>query len=231
MLLRLFKSFSIFYILSNLSNANHDNISDKVQKDIIIHLDIIARFFFLIVILKLKIFKHHKIAIIILLVGFAILLPTDIFTIQRYYGDTKKIVTYEYIGIFSIRGILFPLEDTIIKTIFISDYIIPEILMFLRGLDEFVIILTVTPFLYFFIWQNDAFSFIFNDNLTSIILLVIFYTLTSFVKAYLLIKVIYYFSSQSVSFLIISESITGSIHDIIDFLKTIKIIIIILLFY
>ena len=47
--------------------------------------------------------------------------------------------------------------------------------------------------------------------------MIIFYTLSSFVKAYLLVKVIYYFSSQSVSFLIISESLTGSVADIIKF--------------
>ena len=35
-------------------------------------------------------------------------------------------------------------------------------------------------------------------------------------------KVIYYFSSQSVSFLIISESITGSIYYIIDAIKSNK---------
>ena len=43
------------------------------------------------------------------------------------------------------------------------------------------------------------------------------YIFQSFIKAYLLIKVIYYFSSQSVSFLIISEVITGSIAEIIKF--------------
>ena len=48
---------------------------------------------------------------------------------------------------------------------------------------------------------------------------IILYTLASFIKAYLLLKVIYFFSSQSVSFLIISESITGSIAEIINFFR------------
>ena len=38
-------------------------------------------------------------------------------------------------------------------------------------------------------------------------------------KAYFLLKIIYHFSSQSVSFLVISESVTGSINEIIDFIK------------
>ena len=209
-------TFFIFYEI--FKEATHDNISDKVQKDIIIHLDIIARYFFSIVILKLKIFKHHKLAIIIILIGFAILFPTDLISIEYFNFDKiDKFVTYKYIGIFSIRGILFPFEDTIIKTIFINDYIIPEKLMFIRGIGEFILILIVTPFLYFFIWQNDVSNIIFNESLASIILIIIFYILTSFVKAYLLLKVIYYFSSQSVSFLILSESITGSIANIIKF--------------
>ena len=45
------------------------------------------------------------------------------------------------------------------------------------------------------------------------------YTLASFVKSYFLLKIIFHFSSQSVSFLVISESITGSIFQIIDFIK------------
>ena len=48
---------------------------------------------------------------------------------------------------------------------------------------------------------------------------IILYTLSSFVKSYLLVKVIYYFSAQSVSFLIISESIACSFADIIKYFK------------
>ena len=43
--------------------------------------------------------------------------------------------------------------------------------------------------------------------------------MSSFVKSYLLVKVIYYFSAQSVSFLIISEPIACSIADIIKYFK------------
>ena len=72
----------------------------------------------------------------------------------------------------------------------------------------------VTPFLVFFVWETEI---NFEGSLTKNILVIIYYTLIAFVKGFLLLKVIYYFSSQSVSFLIISESITGSITDIIQF--------------
>ena len=52
------------------------------------------------------------------------------------------------------------------------------------------------------------------------ITLIVIYVSSSFIKSYLLLKVIYYFSSQSVSFLLISESITGSITEIINFFSS-----------
>ena len=200
-------TFFIFYQI--FQNANHYNISHKVQKDIIIHLDIIARYLFSIIILKTKVFKHHKLAIFTILIGFIILFPTDIIYLFNFTSqEISKLYTFIYIAIFSIRGILFPLQDTIIKKVFIDDYIIPEFLMFIRGFGQFIIMVIVTPFLFFFVWEG---------SLTKNILVIIYYTLIAFVKGFLLLKVIYYFSSQSVSFLIISESITGSITDIIQF--------------
>ena len=208
--------FFIFYQI--FEDAVHDDISDKPLKDIIIHLDILARYFFSILILKAKVFKHHKLAIIIILIGFLILFPTDIISLYCFSSKEISKYTFPYIGILSITGILYPLQDTIIKQIFTDDYIIPEILMFIRGLGELIIILIITPFLFYFIWMKE--NIIFKDTLTSNILMIIFYTLTSFVKNYVLLKIIYYFSSQSVSFLILSESVTCSLTNIINFFKS-----------
>ena len=207
--------FFIFYQI--FKNATFEEISHKAQKDIIIHLDIIARYVFSIFILKTKVSKHHKVAILIIFIGFIILVPVDYVSINFFSTKINAPLTYIQIATIIYRGILFPFEDTIVKKVFIDDYVLPEVLMFLRGLGEFVIILVITPFLYFFIRKNDDSYFEFNNDLTNVILMIIFYTLSSFVKAYLLVKVIYYFSSQSVSFLIISESLTGSVADIIKF--------------
>ena len=45
------------------------------------------------------------------------------------------------------------------------------------------------------------------------------YILTTAVREYILVKFIYLFSSQSVSFLIISKNVAVSLIDIIDFIK------------
>ena len=51
------------------------------------------------------------------------------------------------------------------------------------------------------------------------IIISLIYTFVCFLKSYLLLYVIYYFSSLSVSFLIISEPLSGSIYNIILFIK------------
>lgn len=203
-------AFFIFY--QSYKGSKHDDISHKAQKDIITYLDIIARYVFSIIFFKTKVFKHHKFAIFILLISFIILIPTDI--LEIHFSKIDAELTYIYIAIFSIRGILFPLEDVIVKKVFLEEYILPEHLMFLRGLGEFLIILIITPFLYFLLYNNVDLEF---GKTVTIVLMIILYTISSFVKAYLLLKVIYFFSSQSVSFLIISESITGSIAEIINY--------------
>ena len=206
----------IFYSL--VKKAKHENISYKVQTDIINHLDIISRYIFSIVLLENKVFKHHKFSIIVILIAFFILIPTDTISLHFFPKEqVNEFYTYMNIGFFCFRGVLFPFEDTLTKKVFTDDYAFPEFCMFLRGLGEFVLILIITPILYFTLWSGKI---IFNENLGKIALSIILYTLSSFIKEYLLMKVIYYFSSQSVSFLVISQSITGSICEIIKYFKS-----------
>ena len=210
--------FFIFYQTN--PEAEHNDISHKAQFDIINHMDIIARFILSIVILKTKVFKHHILSLIIILIGFIILIPYDAILLHLNPNGADEKLTYIYIGIFSFKGILFPLEDIIQKKVFTENYIFPEHLMFIRGVGEMIIIFIVTPILYYTIWINDPELLVLSSNLRDIILLSIFYVSCSCIKTYVLLKVIYYFSAQSVSFLIISESITGSIATIINFFKS-----------
>ena len=92
--------------------------------------------------------------------------------------------------------------------------------MLIKGLGGLFLILIITPILYGTIWINDNESFKLVSDLTNMITLIVIYVSSSFIKSYLLLKVIYYFSSQSVSFLLISETITGSITEIINFFSS-----------
>ena len=204
-----------FIFFSLVRKAKYENIFYKANADIVNHLDIIIRYIFSYLLLETKIFKHHKFSIIIILISFVILGPTDIISMHIYPQDSIDILyTYIYIGINLSRGVLFPLEDTFVKKIFTEDYIIPEFCMLLRGVGQLILIIIITPILYFTLWKGNIYINQEYDKGT-IVLVIILYSLQTFIKEYLLMKVIYYFSSQSVSFLIISESITTSIMEII----------------
>ena len=203
----------IFYISNK--TAEHDMIYHKAQKDIIIHLDIIIRYILSIFLLKIKIFKHHKFSFFLILIHFLILIPTDAISLHFYTPNKDEKLTYIYIGMYSIRAILYPYEDVIIKKLFKDDYVLPEYLMFFRGVGELILILFLTPIFYFTLCADDILTF--NEDIIKIVLTIILYTLAAFVKSYLLFKVIYYFSAQSVSFLIISESIACSVAEIIKY--------------
>ena len=73
-----------FYAFFQINQgAKHDDISDKAQKDIIIHLDIIVRYLFSIFLLKIKVHRHHKFAFFLILINFLILIPTDVTSLNN----------------------------------------------------------------------------------------------------------------------------------------------------
>ena len=98
--------------------------------------------------------------------------------------------------------------------IFSRNYFLPEKFMLFRGIIIGIIIVILTPILYCSFSLSLKLSFDTAKIITAII-----YTLASSVKSYFLLKIIYHFSSQSVSFLVISESVSGSILLIIKFIN------------
>ena len=205
--------FFIFFKLN--PTATYDNISHKFQTDMINHFDIMARYIFSFFLLNKKLPRHHILAAIVVSIVFIILLVDDWISLNYYSPNIDKNLTGKYVFLFSLRAILFPLEDTIIKILFNEDYIIPQNFMFFRGVGELILlIITIIPILCKYGWKIN-FKSIFINDLTKIIAISIIYTWSSFIKAHELLNVIYYYSSQSVSFLIISESISYSIVEII----------------
>ena len=139
-----------------------------------INSDIISRYILSIFFQKTKVFKHHKFSIIIISIGFLFLIPTDIISIHYFTSGINEGLSYIYIAITFLRVILFPFEDVIVKKVFTDDYVIPELLMFLRGIGEFILILIITPIFYFFVWKNENNNFVFKNELTNAILMIIF---------------------------------------------------------
>ena len=191
--------YFIFFLFIYLrkENINLDKLPKKYNMDYIIALDIIFRHIFSRAILKTEIYRHHKVSSIICLLGFTLLISIDFHFINLNLNNAI------YMSIISLRAILFPLEDTINKKLFSKSFYLPHYLMFSRGICEFVAFSFITLTLKFF--KIELFE------LKIEILTILIFTALFSVKAFCLMKIIYIFNPQYVSFLIISETCRESI--------------------
>ena len=207
-------SYFIFFLIID---AEKEEVSHKSTKDVITLLDILIRYIFSICILKVRVFKHHMWAIYAMIFGFLLIVPFDICDIY-YEEKMHKIYSTSYVIVIffllAFKSVIYPLEDTYIKKFFNTYYILPENFLFYISICE-TIILSIFG-LIFYITNTLKFDLILSP---AVIITSIIYILTTAVREYILIKIIYLFSSQSVSFLIISQNISVSLIDIINFIK------------
>ena len=205
--------YSCYFIFFLLVDATNKDVSVKTEKDIKILLDIIIRYLFSIVILHIRVYKHHLLSICAIVIGFVLIVPIDI--VQLYFDKIIKTgISLKYVALLSLRALFFPLEHTLIKKFYLNYYILPENLLFLMGIVQCIVLSILTIILITTKVFNDELNY---DNLK--IIMSIIYVLISFAKQYIALKIIYLLSSQSVSFLIISTSVAGSISNIISFFK------------
>ena len=207
-------SYSFYFIFFLFMKGENENISSKTAKDVFTLLDIIIRYILSIIILKIKIFKHHIWSIFVIIIGFFLIVPFDICDVY-FEEEINNVVASIYIGVISLKSVFYPLENTYVKKFFNEFYVLPEYLLFSIGVVEVIIFLIITPILY----ALNVLKFNFNFG-TEIVTMTIIYIFTKAVREYILIKFIYLFSSQFVAFLIISLPISGSIMDIINFIRT-----------
>ena len=207
-------SYSFYFIFFLFMKGENENISSKTAKDVFTLLDIIIRYILSIIILKIKIFKHHIWSIFAIIIGFFLIVPFDICDVY-FEEEINNVLASIYIGVISLKSVFYPLENTYVKKFFNEFYVLPEYLLFSIGVVEVIIFLIITPILY----ALNVLKFNFNFG-TEIVTMTIIYIFTKAVREYILIKFIYLFSSQFVAFLIISLPISGSIMDIINFIRT-----------
>lgn len=206
-------SRSLYWMAYAITKAKREEVSHQLQKDLLNTLDIFMRYIFSIFILKVVFHKHRLFSIYLIAGSFIVLLISDFF----YVGLDEKlnlVVTLGYVGIIAFRAVSYPLVDTFIRQLFEDNYILPDSLMFIKSLIQVVSVGIITPILYYSFGVQLDIHFG-----TENIIIIIVYILAHFVKQYFLLKIIYHFSAQSASFLVISESVSGSITGIIDFFK------------
>ena len=202
-----------FFIYFIAFGSKKEEIDIKNTKDGLTLMDILSRYILSIVILKIKTFKHHIWAIYVMIFGFFLIIPFDL--LDLFKGeDVNKTHTAIYFIVLSCQSIIYPLEDTFIKKFFNTYFILPEKMLFSISICEAIIVSIISIILYFL--NVIKFDLMYN---TGIIIGISIFILETAVREYIIIKFIYLYSSQSVAFLIISQSIAVSLLDIINFIK------------
>ena len=168
------------------------------QTDWMLSFDIITRIFLCIIILKIKVQKHHKFAIILCLIGFILMSISDIMSIKKRNKNYSDIIIY--ILIIFPKSILFPIEDVINKILLTNDYLLPHSLIFRRGIYQLGFSLILIPFLYF----KNVIHFDYYNELQKINIIIysILFIIISFIRNLCLMNVIYIFNMHYVSFLL-----------------------------
>ena len=210
------RSFNwLSYAIYSLTNYEVKKIATYCGNDFVVTIDIIMRYIFSLFILKTVIYKHNFFSIIMIGTGAIILLISDFLVVQ--YSPISKLMgpTMIYCSIIVLRGFSIPLEHMLVKQIFEKNHIFPAAMQFIRGSMELIIMIIITPILYFSFCLNTDLN---PRNDTSVIVVTIFNMLKSFITSYIRLKIIYRFSIQSVSFLYISICLGGSIVKIYDYI-------------
>ena len=195
---------------------NKGRMLNRYYLDIIIAIDILMRYFFSRIILKTYLYNHHITAIIISIIGFISMSVLDIISILIDGEDVSN--KFLFLLFILPRSIFYPLEDVLNKILLSNDFLLPHTLMYDRGLIEFIILFIISLIL--FLTGKLTLTFKYGEEAIYIILFKIVNIIISFAEAFCLMKVIYIFTSQYVSFLIVSESFAGVLNYLINISKS-----------
>ena len=160
----------------------------------LISIDIIFRIFFMNIILKIDLHKHHKFSILLLIIGF---LPMSI---KGFYDLEKSGVLSSLIFLIP-RNILFPLGDTISKILLTNKFVLPQNLMFLKGVLNFSMHLIILPALILtkkIKFKDDDGNIYFSEFKPLSIIVIIINILSKFLKGVCIMKIIDIFTPQHV---------------------------------
>ena len=160
----------------------------------LISIDIIFRIFFMKIILKIDLHKHHKFSILLLIIGF---LPMSI---KGFYDLEKSGVLSSLIFLIP-RNILFPLGDTISKILLTNKFVLPQNLMFLKGVLNFSMHLIILPALILtkkIKFKDDDGNIYFSEFKPLSIIVIIINILSKFLKGVCIMKIIDIFTPQHV---------------------------------
>lgn len=198
--------FIFFLIFDNTKILSIDEI------EWLIPIEILARIIFCKFLLKIRLYRHHIISIVMSIIGFIF------FGITGLIKVIKSNIKYRwyYLSFTVISEIVISLEDVICKILLTDKFLLPHILMFCRGIIISGILAILIPVLqstgkikfqnYFSFLRKYPFYFFLK------FIVIIF----SFFKSFIIMKVIDIFTPQHVAFLTVSFSLFDFIEYIIE---------------
>ena len=176
----------------------------------IISVDILARILFCRIILKTKLYKHHKISIYICLLGFLIMaIATFQSIIFEDDGKYNHLNCWVYIIFTIIQKIFFSMGDTLSKILLTNKFVLPHYLMFSKSIISFFfyIVFTIILFLGSKIKIKHFEALLDIDEFNLYCCLVIFKILCGFFLNFAIFKIIDIFTPIHVGFLNIVSSL------------------------
>ena len=203
-----------FYFIYHISfDTDNEEVSQKFAHDFLILIDISMRFLFYRIIFKFPCKKHHILSMIIIIFIFSVLIVLDILylLVNKQYDFHNCL---NFVLILSIRSIIFPICDTICKKFMVDKFVFPWSYMFSRGVYELAYLLILTLILFY----KSILHFTLDMFTSNFWVVSTIYIFAGFIKSGLIINLIYQYSSTFVSFLIMSEPISGSIYEVINFI-------------
>jgi len=182
------RSSKLFF---NLIDKYKDEQINEYDAEWIISIDIISRIIFSKIILKTRLYKHHIISVIIFLFGSIIM---TIFGI--IYMKTNFMIKLLFL---IPRNIIFGLGDIISKILLTYKFVLPQKLIFIKGLFNLGMHLIIFPILWFTGKFNKD-DFLKNFDSGIIIVYNIINIFFFFIRAFCIMNIIDKFSPLHVAF-------------------------------
>lgn len=163
----------------------------------LISIDILSRILFSYIILESKLYKHHILSIILTIIGLSSMSICAFIVI-----NSEELTNWIYFLFIALKFIVIPLEDVINKILLTNKFLLPQTLIFWRGLYNLGMFFILIPILKYL--SNFNFSIDFNNKQLEYfiqILLVSLFVIFLFFKSFFTMKVIYIFSPQHIAFI------------------------------
>ena len=176
-------------------------------------IDIVARYIFSRLILKIYFNYHHYLSFILNIIVLLILFIIDL-NCKIKNDRNERNYSVLFLIIFLLQYILYSLEDIINKVALIKLFIYPESLLFYKGIFSLAYFFVFVIFIFFL--GDLELEINFDFKLLYKIIVRIVFILTNIVRSIYLVKVIDIFTSQHISFLKVLETIILFVYYYFD---------------